>query len=584
MKRTFFTLLLVAITTLTFGQVPKHLRVLNYVPDSCYSVAVVNLDTLARVFELEAMHRENFLKPLYDSMKISKKLVQSWIRKDNKLGIDFTASAAYADSRYIFLPLNNEKNFEKTIRSLDKMVPPFETMTDPEGRKFRCLLIDDADMSAAVICTEDVACLALLTDPYALFSSPVFQSTISDTSDFEVMYEALNQANKETPMQLWTRISHSKFVESQTAATMISKGWNSYTAYQQGNSLINTMVSMAQLYLPASEDIKRAVSELDIELFSKAEVYHDRVTTKSEFHYRTKQKEGNKLKFTPDAVKRLMPYVSGDYVILAVSAMEGYGDLVKPYMNSLPQWRELCPLLNKPFVVTVSMSDVGYQMQAVTLVENPGEIRGALERYVEISNYITDSTYKARKKLETPVIEEVVEEPEVVNEEVVEQPVVPDVEEPMDYPLIEQEDSTINMKTLTFKKISDMDAYIVVTKKQEMDYETYTLIVKDDSMCVLVKDGLLFVTNSLAWSGTLLQPVEHDWPKEYLEHNLFARIDLGAFATFLGPEAALPVRDADFYVDGNTFTMNINAEPGLRHGVLYEILKYAKNLIGDLVR
>lgn len=582
MKRTFFTLLLVTISTLTFGQVPKHLRVLNYVPDSCYSVAVVNLDTLARVFELEAMHRENFLKPLYDSMKLSKKLVQSWIKKDNKLGIDFTASAAYADSRYIFLPLNNEKNFEKTIRSLDKMVPPFETMTDPEGRKFRCLLIDDADMSAAVICTEDVACLALLTDPYALFSSPVFQSTISDTSDLEVMYEALNQANKETPMQLWTRISHSKFVESQTAATMISKGWNSYTAYQQGNSLINTMVSMAQLYLPASEDIKRAVSELDIELFSKAEVYHDRVTTKSEFHYRTKHKEGNKLKFAPDAVKRLMPYVSGDYVMLAISAMEGYGDLVKPYMNSFPQWRELCPLLNKPFVVTVSMSDVGYQMQAVTLVENPGEIRGALERYVEISNYITDSTYKARKKLETPVIEEVVEEPEVVNEEVVEQPVVPDVEEPMDYPLIEQEDSTINMKTLTFKKISDMDAYIVVTKKQEMDYETYTLIVKDDSMCVLVKDGLLFVTNSLAWSGTLLQPVEHDWPKAYFGHPLYVHLDINAFVAILGQENVMPVRDMTCVVDEDTFTMNLNAEPGLRHGILYEMIKYMVDLIGGL--
>ena len=584
MKRNILILLLVAITTLSFGQVPKHLRVLNYVPDSCYSVAVVNLDTLARVFELEAMHRENFLKPIYDSMKLSKKLVQSWIKKDNKLGIDFTASAAYADSRYIFFPLNNEKNFEKTIRSLDKKVPPFETMTDPDGRKFRCLLIDDADLSTAVICTEDVACLALLTDPYALFSSPVFQSTISDTSDLEVMYEALNQANKETPMQLWTRISHSKFVESQTAATMISKGWNSYTAYQQGNSLINTMVSMAQLYLPAPEDIKRAVSELDIELFSKVEAYHDRLTTKSEFHYRAKQKEGNKLKFVPDALKRLMPYVSGDYVILAVSAMEGYGDLVKPYMNSFPQWRELCPLLNKPFVFTISMSETGYQIQAVTFVENPGEIHGALERYVEISNHITDSTYKARKKLETAEIEEVVEEPEVVNEEVVEQPVVPEVEEPMDYPLIEQEDSTINMKTLTFKKIGGLDAYIVVTNKREMDYETFTWIVKDDSMCVLVKDGLLFVTNSLASSGTLLQPVEREWPKEYLEHNLFARIDLGAFATFLGPEAALPVRDADFYVDGNTFTMNINAEPGLRHGVLYEILKYAKNLIGDLVR
>lgn len=582
MKRKILTFIMLFVTTIAFAQVPKHLRVLNYVPDSCYSVAVVNLDTLARVFELEAMHRENFLKPLYDSMKLSKKLVQSWIKKDNKLGIDFTASAAYADSRYIFFPLNNEKNFEKTIRSLDKKVPPFETMTDSEGRKFRCLLIDDADLSTAVICTEDVACLALLTDPYALFSSPVFQSTISDTSDFEVMYEALNQANKETPMQLWTRISHSKFVESQTAATMISKGWNSYTAYQQGNSLINTMVSMAQLYLPAPEDIKRAVSELDIELFSKAEAYHDRVTTKSEFHYRTKQKEGNKLKFAPDAVKRLMPYVSGDYVMLAISAMEGYGDLVKPYMNSFPQWRELCPLLNKPFVFTISMSETGYQIQAVTLVENPGEIHGALERYVEISNYITDSTYKARKKLETAVIEEVVEEPEVVNEEVVELPVVPATEEPMDYPLIEQEDSTINMKTLTFKKINDMDAYIVVTKKQEMDYETYTLIVKDDSMCVLVKDGLLFVTNSLAWSGTLLQPVEHDWPKAYFGHPLYVHLDINAFVAILGQENVMPVRDMTCVVDEDTFTMNLNAVPGLRHGILYEMIKYMVDLIGGL--
>lgn len=417
MKRNILTLLMVAITTLSFGQVPKHLRVLNYVPDSCYSVAVMNLDTLARVFELEAMHRENFLKPIYDSVKFSKKLVQSWIKRDSKLGIDFTASAAYVNSRYVFLPLNNEKNFEKTIRSLDKMMPPFETVTDLEGRKFRCMVIDDVDMSAAVICTEDVACLALLTDPYAIYSSPMFQSAISDTSDLEIMYETLNQAGKDTPMQLWTRISHSKFAESQTVATMLSKGWNSYTAYRQGNPLIGAMVSMAQIYIPASVDVKQAISELDMEIFAKAEAHHDRITSLSELQYRTPQKVDNKLEFAPEALKKLMPYVSGDYMALAVSAMEGYGDLMKPYMNTFPQWRELCPLLNKPFVVTVSMSDMNYNMQAVTLVERPEEIRGALERYVEISNHITDSTFKAQKELEVAVVEA----PEVESESVVEE-------------------------------------------------------------------------------------------------------------------------------------------------------------------
>ena len=160
MKRKLLTIILICFATVTFAQVPKHQRVLHYVPDSCYSVTLINLDTLARVMELEAMHTEKVLKPLYDSIKFSKKLVQSWLKRDNKLGIDFTATAAMADSRYYFLPLNNEKNFEKMVRSLDKSLPPFETMTDAEGRKFRCMSISseyDYGTSSALICTEDVA-------------------------------------------------------------------------------------------------------------------------------------------------------------------------------------------------------------------------------------------------------------------------------------------------------------------------------------------------------------------------------------------------------------------------------------------
>ena len=41
----------------------------------------------------------------------------------------------------------------------------------------------------------------------------------------------------------------------------------------------------------------------------------------------------------------------------------------------------------------------------------------------------------------------------------------------------------------------------------------------------------------------------------------------------------MPVRDMVCFVDENTFTMNINAVPGLRHGVLYELVKYVMEIL-----
>jgi len=578
MKRKILTLIMLFVVTVSFAQVPKHLRVLNYVPDSCYSLTMMNLDTIARVMELESLHRENVLKPLYDSLKFSKKLIQSWIKKDNKLGIDFTASAAFVDSRYFLLPLNNEKNFEKTVRSIEKSMPKFETMTDLDGRKIRCLVVEDAsvELSVAVFCTEDVACLALLTDPNALYSSAL-QPTIdveSDTVDIEQWINTMCNNLTESPMKVWTRLSRSKFAESQTVTNMLTKGWSSYTAYKQGSSILRTLSSAMGMLFPASGELQKTVKEMDLEMFSRVEARHDRLTSYSEVHARSEQPGLQALKSSPEKLKKLLPYVSGDYMSLVVSAMEGYGDLAKPYMDTYPQWRELCPLFNKPFVFTASALDDN-NMQIVTLVEHPEKVQGILERFVEISNHITDSINKSQPI----VLEDVVEEPAVATEEVVEVPVEPANEEPMDYPWIEQEDSTINMKTLVYKKIGGWDAYIIITKKSSMDYETFTRVVKDDSACVLVKDDLLFYTKSLNALESLSQPMEREWPKEYLEHNLFARIDFGSFVALLGPEAAMPVRDMDFYFDGNTFTMNINAELGLRHGVLYEVVKFVVDIV-----
>lgn len=581
MKRKILTIIMLFMVSVAFAQVPKHLRVLNYVPDSSYSISMVNLDTLARAFELESMHRENFLKPLYDSLKFSKKLVQSWIKKDSKLGVDFTATAAMVDSRYIILPLNNEKNFEKTIRSLDKSVPPFETMTDPSGRKFRCMLFDEESISAAVICTEDVACLALLNDMNAIYSSPVFNSTIPDTNDFELMWESFHN-NKETPMQLWTRISRSKFASSELATTMLTKGWDSYTAYRSNNPLIRNLSNAVAVFFPTSKDVQDAFAKLDMELFSRGDVFHDRITAVSEIHQRTPIPEFQALKSSPEALRRLMPYVSGDYLVLAASSIEGYGDLAKPYMTTLPQWRELCPLLNKPFVFTLALSATEYQMQAVTLIDHPEQVRGALERYVAVCNHITDSTFHARKK----AMDE--KKKENASEEPMSSPQFPEDFDTFEMlglsfaSAVDPEDSTINMKTLNHKKIDGWDAYVIITNKKEMDYETFTQIVKEDSSCVLVKDGLMFYTKSLKGIETLSQPFEREWPKEFLNHAVFAQVDFNAFVALLGPEAAMPIRDMVCFVDGNTFTMNVNAVPGLRHGVLYEVVIYVMDLIKNI--
>lgn len=593
MKHKLLTIVLICIASGLFAQVPNHLRVLNYVPDSCYTVTLLNLDTLAEAAELESLHLEKVLKPIYDSVKFSKKLVQSWIKRDNKTGIDFTATAAYADSRYYFLPLNNERNFEKTVRSIDKSFPPFETMTDPEGRKFRCMSIESeyGMMNSALICTEDVACFVILTNLNAIFNSqpPVIEGT--DSLDMEAWISSI--LTPETPMQVWERLSHSKFASSETATTMIANGWDSYTGYKKGSSILNALSNVMADLIPASTELKKTVNQLDLELFSKGEIRHDRFSSYSEFHFGNQQPEMQKLKSSPVELKKLLPYVSGDYTLLAVNTMEGYGELIKPYAGTLKQWGELFQLLNKPFIFTMSSLDENYFMFS-TIAEHPEEVRGVLERYVETCNHITDSVKKNMPPV-VEVLEEPLEEPLVEKEETPDTPETPPgKEKPLEYneyyvgPIDSigyaeiPEDSTIDMKTLVYKKIDGWDAYIILTNKKEMDYETYTEIVKEDSACVLMKDDLLFFTKSLSALKSLSQPLEREWPKEYFEHNLYARADLSTLMHLFGMDLALPIHDMVAYVDDHSCTMNLNAEPGLRHGLLYETVKFAIELFQRL--
>ena len=46
-----------ALTTISFAQLPHSMRVLNYVPDNCYSLEVVNLNDVAHDLELKIYTR-----------------------------------------------------------------------------------------------------------------------------------------------------------------------------------------------------------------------------------------------------------------------------------------------------------------------------------------------------------------------------------------------------------------------------------------------------------------------------------------------------------------------------------------------
>lgn len=567
MKRNILALLTVVLTAAAFAQTPRHLRVLHYVPDSCFSLYVVNLDTVARVFELESLHREQVLKPIYDSLKFSKKFVQSWIKRDNKTGIDFTASMAVADSRYFILPLNNERNFEKTLRSLDKSLPPFETTTTADGQKIRCMVMEDEAFGMAVLCNEDVACVALLADMTDLYSV-VLMETAGETAA---------SPRQETPMQVWSRLIASRFDESEIAKTMLSQGWNSYTAYNPQNSLLKVLGAALNSFTGAPAEIRNMINRMDMEIFSRTEVRRDRLTFVNEYLQRNAEPNFSALRFAPEKLERIFPYMSGDNLLVAYSAVEGLGDLIKPYVNSVPQLRDLWPLLNQPMVFTMNgLKDE--EMLVGTLVDQPEAVHGILKRYVAACNRETDSLFKVQ-------LQQKKEQEEAFSQRMSESEEYEDFEmnvESLFVSAVDPDDSTINRKTLSFMKIDGWDAHIIVTKKKTMDYETYTLVTKDDSACVLVKDGLLFYTNSLSALGTLSNPLERELPKEYLSHPVFLRADFDVLAPAFGSEITFPVRDLVCFMEGDTFTATVNAAPGLHHGLLFETVKFIANKLSVL--
>ena len=60
-RKIFFSLLIMLLVCSAFAQAPAKLRVLDYVPDSCYSLQIIYPDSLAEEIELDAIERDHLL-------------------------------------------------------------------------------------------------------------------------------------------------------------------------------------------------------------------------------------------------------------------------------------------------------------------------------------------------------------------------------------------------------------------------------------------------------------------------------------------------------------------------------------------
>lgn len=568
MKRKILTVIMSLITTVAFAQVPYHQRVLNYVPDSCYSLYIINLDTMARVSELEALHHNHVLKPLYDSLKFSKKFVQSWLKRDNKTGIDFTASIAAANSRYYFIPLNNEKNFEKTLHSLDKSFSPFETITLPNGQKIRCLVLDavpELGLAYAIICTSDVACVAMLSDMTDIYANIL--SAYSDSSSYTL--------KQETPVQIWERLSHSQFASSEAANTILTRDMNGYTAYNHLSPLVQLLVGFAGNKLP--NGILSAFQQLNLGVFSKAEICRDRITSISEYRHNNDDNSiwnNHNLRHAPEKLERLLPYM-GDYpILLATCAMEGTGEIAAPYLNEFTSLRSLT---NNPFFVSLNYNDLSLYG---TIVENPDSVQVVLENYITTHNHILDSLYQDQeekvKQVEAGFSEEMLKDDDYTDFAQYINSL-----EPFDRTI----DSIANRRFLSVSQKEGWTVYHLITKKKVMDYETWEWGYGYDTSFVLVKDGLLFYAQTLSVIEQLSNPQEwRDTPfkQELLSHPAYLWIYPNPLiSSILGDITTLPIHDLTCYLENNSFVMNFNAEPGLQHGILYEVIKFTINVITE---
>jgi len=547
MKKSLFLLFILFITTTAFAQVHRAQRVLSYVPDNCYSVQTMDLDKVARNMELKALYSDKHLDWILDEFKPAKTFIQSWVNRDSKLGVDFTATMAIVDNNIFIIPLNDEKKFEKVIKSMLNSKASFKNYSD----KARILVSEES----AVICNDDVACLLIYaTDELAAFFS----------SDPKMSVETV-----------WQNMNNSQFLSTEAGQKLLSGEIDSYTLYNSQNFMLMNLVYYLKSMAPnVSEDL---LNNIDVEIFSKAKVERNSITGIAEFRDRSNlisDVDRAKMKLDPESVSELLPYLGDRPLFMGFSSMTGYDKIQETPVKMSSEYQALLPLMGKPLAYT--LLDEGDLLFA-TFVDDKTQVSQILKDYVTAHNRQVDSLFKVRS--EEPAVE-----PDWENFD------GDDTElrlEMMEQIMLNQQsvDPSVNKKSVEYIPNSDMDIYAILTTKSVMNYDTYTQELALDTSYVVVKDKKLFYTKKTSTFDFIRRPAgkPNAFSEDWLQHSFFMRFDMERLMDMVAASGLedfnFPLDDFTMSMDGNILTTNLKGVKGLDHGLCYELFRSFSDII-----
>ena len=574
MKRQYFLIsLIVSLFMFSHAQVPQSLRVLNYVPDECYSVSVMHLDSIAKNCELQALDKDHVLNVFYKKSKFVKSFVKSWINKDDKLGVDFTSAMAYCNSNLIMIPLNDEKKFEKLLSDIVKTKLPFESI-GVGGIPVRYFTYEESEvMSVHLFCTDDMA--------------------------FAFLYVANSNVEKvpsrEIVIQQCSELFHSKFLQSVEGKYFVDNKMSSYVYYSPESPYTKQILNTVTAKLGAKE-AKDALNQMNIKTFTRGEVRKNKMTSVMQIF----EGEGPLIskgigedQMRSDQLEKLLPYAGSAPLAIMTCNVQGIGEMMSPVMSAFPSFKPLVDFVNNPFLIRYNADNVLF----VSMVDQEQDVRKSLDKYVKEFNWTKDSTYKAAKEMYEKYAKQLNGESEESEEE---------NEEEINYFMMGMlyatmgSDSLSGRKSLMHENMDGWDVYTILTSKRSYEEEVVVEEVLEegaepkekeeqepvlayDSAYVLVHDGMLFFTNSKDAFDDIRKPSgkpQNVPVDEMLSRPVYATADLATLVAMSGVRVDIPFSDLVIYDEGNTVVTTFNAVRGLKHGMFYEIVK----IVSDLMR
>lgn len=535
----FLALWMTFIIGITCAQTPARLRVLNHVPDSCQSIHLFYPDLLAEQIDLADIERDHVLDSLFsDIFSENQKslentiyqVIRSCVRKDDAIGVDFTAAIAFVNGRFLLIPLNNEKNFEKAMSKLDKKSMSFQSKRGPNHIKYRYGTQKNESLMTSflsVMCTNDLA----IVDLTGLFSRAFFPEITSDAEGL---------------------LTPTHFTESGICQTLLSQTAAAYSGFS--NKTLEESIFYGSIWARTLRNTTvLRDTDTPLTIYSHSEVGKDKISIVNDVYYAYYQKNPfifDNTKKQPDVLLKLLSYVGDGAESIVVGSLEEadrFGPSAKPNLYDYLQpvrFSDPAILIRQGPYVKAEYAEGRYL------------IMGAANEHQDLGSLVRDFVEKNNRDIDSNRYDE------------------------YSY----YEDSISGKKSVVHGRNGEWEQYTIITKSNDVfvyDEEGGSWSHIDDYAYIVSENGILFYTND----STMFDNIRHPRMPETLPVDLMLQSSLYWIA-FINPNstgvsetetqednAVSPLKSLDFWIQGNQNHVDFKTKAGLEHGIVYEFLK-----------